>query len=70
MNETTITPEYATETDVITITETVYIREDRPFWTTSFEDYTVTEGLLLCLLLSAFGAVLWKLLKGGLSWLY
>lgn len=42
---------------------------DRPLMTTSFRDYTVTEGLLLLLLLSAFVAACAKILKGGFSWL-
>lgn len=40
-----------------------------PMLTTSFEDYTVTEGLLLLLLLSLFACVCFRLLKGGFSWL-
>lgn len=42
---------------------------DHPFMTTSFRDYTVTEGLLLLLLLSAFVAACTKMLKEGFSWL-
>ena len=42
---------------------------DHPLMTTSFRDYTVTEGLLLLLLLSAFVAACAKMLKGGSSWL-
>lgn len=42
---------------------------DRPLMTTSFQDYTVTEGLLLLLLLSAFVAACAKMLKEGFSWL-
>ena len=42
---------------------------DRPLLMTSFSDYTVTEGLLLLLLLAAFAAACAKILKGGLSWL-
>lgn len=42
---------------------------DHPLMTTPFEDYTVTEGLLLLLLLSVFLAACVKLLKGGFSWL-
>lgn len=42
---------------------------DHPFMTTSFQDYTVTEGLLLLLLLSAFVAACARMLKGGFSWL-
>lgn len=42
---------------------------DRPLMTTSFQDYTVTEGLLLLLLLSAFVAACARMLKEGFSWL-
>ena len=42
---------------------------DHPFMTTSFQDYTVTEGLLLLLLLSVFVAACAKMLKEGFSWL-
>jgi len=43
--------------------------QDHPLLTTSFQDYTVTEGLLLLILLSAFAAVCIKILKGGFQWL-
>lgn len=36
----------ATQSSVLDYTETVVL-DDRGFYTTSFEDYTVTEGLLL-----------------------
>lgn len=51
--------------------ETMEVIEDtsRPFLTTSFEDYTVTEGLLLMILLLAFLMFCIKVLKGGFSWL-
>lgn len=42
---------------------------DHPALTTPFEDYTVTEGLLLLLLLSVFVAACMKMLKGGFAWL-
>lgn len=42
---------------------------DHPLMTTSFQDYTVTEGLLLLLLLSAFVAACARMLKEGFSWL-
>ena len=41
----------------------------RPALTTSFADYTVTEGLLLLLLLAVFAAACIRMLKGGLKWL-
>lgn len=42
---------------------------NHPLMTTSFQDYTVTEGLLLLLLLSAFVAACARMLKEGFSWL-
>ena len=42
---------------------------DHPALTTSFQDYTVTEGLLLLILLAAFAAACIRILKGGFSWL-
>jgi len=42
---------------------------DHPLMTTSFQDYTVTEGLLLLILLAAFAAACVKILKGGFQWL-
>ena len=35
------------EQETTVLTETVYIKEDRPFFTTPIDEYTVTEGLLL-----------------------
>lgn len=42
---------------------------ERPLLTTPFEDYTVTEGLLLLLLLSVFVSACARMLKGGFAWL-
>ncbi len=42
---------------------------DHPMLTTSFEDYTVMEGLLLLLFLSVVVAACVKMLKGGFAWL-
>lgn len=49
--------------------ETLQGVADHPMMETPFEDYTVTEGLLLLLLLSVFLSVCAKLLKGGFVWL-
>lgn len=49
--------------------ETLQKAVDHPMLTTPFEDYTVTEGLLLLLLLSVFAAACVKMLKGGFAWL-
>lgn len=48
----------------ITVTD-----EPRPFLTTDFADYSVSEGLLLSLLLLAFISCLWRILRGAFSWL-
>ena len=42
---------------------------NHPALTTSFSEYTVTEALLLLLLLSAFISACARMLRGGLSWL-
>lgn len=42
----------------------------RLFLTTAFADYTVTEGLLLALLLCVVTAAIIKLLKEGFYWLW
>lgn len=49
--------------------ETIQGVEDHPMMETPFEDYTVTEGLLLLLLLAVFVSACAKLLKGGFAWL-
>ena len=41
----------------------------RPFLTTPFEEYTVSEGLLLLILLFAVITFCIKILKGGFYWL-
>ena len=43
--------------------------DPRPFLTTPFEEYTVTEGLLLTLVLCAFISAVVKILKEGFYWL-
>lgn len=67
-----LTGEEGMASDVDGLQQTVgEIRQalDRPLMTTSFQDYTVTEGLLLLLLLSAFVAACARMLKEGFSWL-
>lgn len=67
-----LTGEEGMASDVDGLQQTVgEIRQalDRPLMTTSFRDYTVTEGLLLLLLLSAFVAACARMLKEGFSWL-
>lgn len=64
------TQEIADDTDIIKV-ETVLIAQtlNHPALTTSFAEYTVTEALLLLLLLSAFISACARMLRGGLSWL-
>lgn len=54
---------------LLTYAETIQQTLDHPALTTSFRDYTVTEGLLLLILLAAFAAACIRILKGGFSWL-
>ncbi len=49
--------------------ETLEEAAAHPMLTTSFQEYTVTEGLLLALLLSVFISACVKMLKGGFAWL-
>ena len=51
------------------VTEMQLSMDSHPMLTTPFENYTVTEGLLLLLLLSVFIAACTRMLRGGLSWL-
>ena len=53
------------ETEVTVVADVV----NHPALTTSFAEYTVTEALLLLLLLSAFIAACARMLRGGLLWL-
>lgn len=41
----------------------------RPFLSTPFEEYTVTEGLLLAILLCLFVSAVVKIIKEGFYWL-
>lgn len=54
---------------LLTYAETIQQTLDHPALTTSFQDYTVTEGLLLLILLAAFAAACIKILKGEFQWL-
>ena len=53
-NTTEIITEDIEQTETTVITETVYIKEDRPFFTTPINEYTVTEGLLLLIFVITF----------------
>lgn len=52
-----------------TIETVADVSQDRPFLTTSFEEYSVTEGLLLMLLILAVVMICVKMVKGGFYWL-
>ena len=64
LEEEVLTPVIEGPLEVIVIKDV-----DRPFMTTPFEEYTVSEGLLLLILLAVF--VMWcvKIVKGGFYWL-
>ena len=51
------------------VTAEVVELPDRPFFTTPFEEYTVTEGLLLLLVVLLVIRWITGMLKGGFSWL-
>lgn len=53
------------------VTETVEIvaEEVRPFLTTDFNDYTVTEGLLLVIALLIVGKICIDFVRRGFYWL-
>ena len=48
---------------------TLDLQENRPFLSTPFSEYSVSEGLLLALLLCVFVSAIVKVLKGGFYWL-
>lgn len=56
----------AAEGTTTTTTEAVPVTPVRPLLTTKFEDYTVTEGLLLLILLSLVIGSLARIVKEGL----
>lgn len=52
------------------VAEIVEVDIDRPFLTTPLNEYTVTEGLLLLILLILVINWVVKIVKGGFSWLF
>ena len=63
--------EVAGTEETIRLLETIQTQlTPHPFLTTPFEEYTVTEGLLLLLVLAAFAGCCIKLLRRGFSWLW
>ena len=57
------------ELDPVEIVSEIQEEQLRPFLTTEFSDYSVTEGLLLALLLFSFLSVCVRVLKEGFFWL-
>lgn len=49
--------------------EVTVTAEERPFLSTNFQDYSVTEGLLLLLLLLFFISAVARILRRAFSWL-
>jgi hypothetical protein len=70
--EELIVQETLPEGEQLEVIETMEVLEDtsNPFLTTPFEDYTVTEGLLLTILMVAFIMFCINVVKGGFSWLW
>lgn len=62
-------PETSAGDQALELLESIQQDIHHPFLETDFQDYTVTEGLLLLALLLAFIAACFKMLKGGFSWL-
>ena len=63
--------EVAGTDETIRLLETIQTQlTPHPFLTTPFEEYTVTEGMLLLLVLAAFAGCCIKLLRRGFSWLW
>ena len=65
-SESEETPETSSEPVTYEVTVT---SEPRPFLTTDFADYSVSEGLLLLLLLLAFISGTYNILRRAFSWL-
>lgn len=55
--------------ELLTSVETLRLTVDHPALETPFEEYTVTEGLLLLLLLLVVVSWCVRMIKGGFSWL-
>lgn len=52
-----------------TVVYTIDDDTERPFLETAFQDYTVTEGILLMLLLSVWFYAVFSLVRNGFRWL-
>ena len=49
--------------------EVTVTTESRPFLSTDFSDYSVSEGLLLCIFLVLLVNAIFRILRRGFSWL-
>lgn len=58
------------ENEVIEVAEIVEVEVDRPFLTTPLNEYTVTEGLLLLILVFLVGRSVTGWIKEGFFWLW
>ena len=58
------------ETEAAELAEVVEVDMERPFLSTPLNEYTVTEGLLLLLLLFHVGRAILGKVKEGFSWLW
>lgn len=58
------------ETEATEVAEIVELDVDRPFLSTPLNEYTVTEGLLLLILLFLVGRSVMGWIKEGFFWLW
>ncbi len=58
------------ETEATEVAEIVELDVDRPFLSTPLNEYTVTEGLLLLILLFLIGRSVMGWIKEGFFWLW
>lgn len=68
-DEVMITDELTEESEATVLAEVVTF-EDRPFLSTPLNEYTVTEGLLLLILLFYVGRSIMGWIKEGFFWLW
>ncbi len=70
-NEEVLTVEETTgETEAAELAEIVEVDVERPFLSTPLNEYTVTEGLLLLILLFLIGRSVMGWIKEGFFWLW
>lgn len=69
-NEEILTQDDFIEEPEATVVAEVVTFEDRPFLSTPLNEYTVTEGLLLLILLFYVGRSIMGWIKEGFFWLW